>query len=458
MRHVVYQLVSAVACLAVGGTMLMGQEAFWRPYNVGGWRACHTGDLAKARELLDKAWKEAESFPKTDPRRALTLAYRAYLTAKEGKESEAAQLAEQSLAIYDKAVPDSTPEMGKGLNALGLAYRALKKYLPAEALFKRAVEHEEKHAGKDSLIVAQIMLNQAALYEERGRYQDAVAVLQRALKIVETYKEKEEPRLAAVEHQLGSLHRTWGKDAAAETHFTRALEIRLRLPGEVAKEQLDLAATLAELGSLYFDRKQLGKAEQDLTEALKIREKVAGKAAKDRLDVAVNLHNLATVHLARNSKRDPKQFALAEEEFNRALDIKEKVLGQGHAELAVTVEALADLYARANNSAEAEKHFQRALEIREKTRGAEHVSVAGTLQNLANFYRDNKRYKEAEPLYQRALAIREKTLGTEHASLAPLLDNYAALLRKTDRAAEAKKLDERAKAIRAKTPATAPKN
>src|SRR2546425_9100205 len=70
---------------------------------------------------------------------------------------------------------------------------------------------------------------------------------------------------------------------------------------------------------------------------------------------------------------------------------------------------------------------QRALAIRERILGPEHPDVAASLDNLAGLYRDQGKYAEAEPLYRRALAIGEKALGRERAGWAASLNNVAGL-------------------------------
>jgi len=79
---------------------------------------------------------------------------------------------------------------------------------------------------------------------------------------------------------------------------------------------------------------------------------------------------------------------------------------------------------------EAEPFLQRALAIREKVLGAEHPHTATSLNNLAELYRSQGKYEQAEPLYQRALAIYEKVLGAEHSHTTTVRENYAELLQK----------------------------
>ena len=68
----------------------------------------------------------------------------------------------------------------------------------------------------------------------------------------------------------------------------------------------------------------------------------------------------------------------------------------------------------AGEYAEGIQPARQALEIRERLLGPEHPDVATSLNNLAQLYRSQGRYAEAEPLHQRALTIREKALGPEH--------------------------------------------
>ena len=79
--------------------------------------------------------------------------------------------------------------------------------------------------------------------------------------------------------------------------------------------------------------------------------------------------------------------------------------------------------------AEATPLAERALAIREKILGAEHPDVATSLNNLALLYDHQGKYSQAEPLYLRALAIHEKVLGAEHPDVAASLNGMASLYR-----------------------------
>lgn len=76
---------------------------------------------------------------------------------------------------------------------------------------------------------------------------------------------------------------------------------------------------------------------------------------------------------------------------------------------------------------EAEPLYQRALRIREKLLGPEHPLVAFPLVGLANLYKEQDKYAEAEPLYQQALRIWEQHLGPQHHETAEIIHNLARL-------------------------------
>src|SRR5262249_49350509 len=104
---------------------------------------------------------------------------------------------------------------------------------------------------------------------------------------------------------------------------------------------------------------------------------------------------------------------------------------------------------RAGDYRDAEEPLQRALTIREAVLGAQHPDMAQSLNNLAALYDAQGRYGEAEALLKRALAIREGVLGAQHPDVAVILENYAVLLHAINRNEEAKKLETRAQTIRA---------
>ncbi|MFO0697725.1 MAG: tetratricopeptide repeat protein, partial [Nitrospira sp.] len=89
---------------------------------------------------------------------------------------------------------------------------------------------------------------------------------------------------------------------------------------------------------------------------------------------------------------------------------------------------LAELYRTQSVYAQAEPLHQRALAIREQVLGPDHPAVAQSLNNLAELYRTQSVYAQAKPLYQQSLAVYLVSLGIEHPTSRTVLQNYEGLL------------------------------
>ncbi|WP_414654191.1 CHAT domain-containing tetratricopeptide repeat protein [Hyalangium sp.] len=114
----------------------------------------------------------------------------------------------------------------------------------------------------------------------------------------------------------------------------------------------------------------------------------------------------------------------------RALALREAVLGGTDPEVAHCLNLVGDLYRLRGNFARAEPLLQRGLSIREVAFGKNHPEIASSLHGLALLYMEQGLYGRAEPLFQRALTIREAALGERHPDVAQSL-NYLAVLYKS---------------------------
>jgi CHAT domain-containing protein len=192
----------------------------------------------------------------------------------------------------------------------------------------------------------------------------------------------------------------------------------------------------------FYNAGKYDEAIEPCQRALEIREKALGDGHPLVTEL---LNNLGELY------REKGDYASAEPLHRRALAIREKSLGAEHPDVAVSLNNLGLLYNSKGDYARAEPLYQRALAINEKALGSEHPSVARSLHNLASLYREKDQYAKAEPLFQRALAIREKALGGEHPIVAISLNGLAGLYQDEGNYAKAEPLFLRALAIREKT-------
>ena len=189
------------------------------------------------------------------------------------------------------------------------------------------------------------------------------------------------------------------------------------------------------------DLRQKGKYDDALPpaeRALEIREQLLGP---DHAAVADALHALAVLY---DNKGD---YAKAEPLNVRALAIREHALGPDHPDVAKTLNNLAWIYGVRHDFVKAELFYQRSMAIQEKALGADHQEVATTLNDLALLYFEKGDYDQSILIDERVLAIRERTLGPDDAGVAKALNNVALVYVKKGDYAKADPIYRRALAI-----------
>jgi tetratricopeptide (TPR) repeat protein len=162
---------------------------------------------------------------------------------------------------------------------------------------------------------------------------------------------------------------------------------------------------------------------------------------------AAELLDLIVESLWRGKVKLPEAREIAE----RAIAIKEKLLGPDHPGVAASLNHLGNVLIAREEYAGAKAAFERSLAVREKALGPNDPAVATTLSNLAIVHQDMGEYAAARPLLERALAIREKAFGPDDPAVAEIALNLGELLRQTGDYAKAQALEERALAIWEKT-------
>jgi tetratricopeptide (TPR) repeat protein len=175
--------------------------------------------------------------------------------------------------------------------------------------------------------------------------------------------------------------------------------------------------------------------------ALAIREKVLGP---EHPDTGESLNDLGFAIEMQGRLVEARPY------YERALAINEKTLGAVHPETATNIHNLARLLWYQGDLVRARSLQERALALFEKALGPEHFKTLHGLSNLAGILRAQGDLSGARPLYERALAIREKVLGPEHPHTADSLARLADCVEEQGDLAGARPLVERALAIHEK--------
>ncbi len=208
---------------------------------------------------------------------------------------------------------------------------------------------------------------------------------------------------------------------------------------EEASLETAAAATLSNrIGNFLHGRSQFAAAEPFYARALEIRERKLGEEHPDTLR---SLNNLGVV------LRVLKRYDEAEPIYIKTLELRKLILGAEHPETLSSLNNLGVLYRNTGRPEKAELLYQAALEIRERVLGKEHPDTLRSVNNLGALYRVSGRYDEAEALYTRALEVRERTLGSEHPETLRSINNLAFLYQATGRYEDAEPLYQHALAL-----------
>ncbi|NER99030.1 MAG: CHAT domain-containing protein, partial [Symploca sp. SIO1B1] len=165
--------------------------------------------------------------------------------------------------------------------------------------------------------------------------------------------------------------------------------------------------------------------------ALAIRQRILGQ---EHRDVATSLHNLALLYQSQG------RYEEAEPLLRQALEMRRRILGQEHPHVAASLNNLAVLYSSQGRYEEAEPLYLQALEMMRRILGQEHPDVAASLNNLALLYQSQGRYEKAEPLLRQALEMWRRILGQQHPDVATSLNNLALLYQSQGRYEKAEPL------------------
>jgi CHAT domain-containing protein/Tfp pilus assembly protein PilF len=378
------------------------------------------GEINEAIALADRALKIADK--DLGPEHGavlLSVSTLAQLHHRKGEPDRAEPFYLRALAIAEKPNSGTEPSfVATLLNGLGRIYVQRADFFGAEALYKRALNIQERTLGPDDFQVATTLTNLGVMYQEKGDYQQAERLLERALAIREKATGPEELYVIQSLKSLASLYETKGDYDKAGLLLERAVT---RLEKLLGPDNVLVAPGLSDLALHYKTQGDFIKAERLYQRAIAIGEKAGGP---ENPTLAVTLDNLANLYV---SKGD---YERAEALYKRALAIKEKSLRPDDSEMATTLSNLAVLYGEQRHFDLAEPLLQRAITIKEKALGPAHAEVATLLSNLAVLYYDKGDYEKADSLSQRVLTIKEKALGPEHPDVAIALNNIGALKEK----------------------------
>jgi serine/threonine protein kinase len=312
-----------------------------------------------------------------------------------------------------------------------------------------------------------------AVYDSLGQYQDAVSLLTESLALQPSTEDK--TRIDTL-LELGHARSGAGDLQGAEAPLNEAL----RAAGDtLGADSQEAGRALWELGRLRHQQDRLAEARNLFESSLQILESTQASAT----DVSALLDDLAGVYALE------RQWTLARQTYERALDIDRRILGDDHPRLGMHIGNLAIVAQNLGDLKQAEALYRDAIHRKERAYGMRSAQTASAQSNLGAMLQREGRLDEAEPLlrsavdstlakwgpdhylvgwqrvslgmllhdkgdlggaqseYRQALAIYDKALPPNHQYRAALLAQYARLLVDLGKPADALAMSEQSLSI-----------
>ena len=281
----------------------------------------------------------------------------------------------------------------------------------AEALLSQVIAESDK-LGPDDLLRAEPLDRLAGFYldKKRKRYAEAEPLYARALEIREKAQGPDHPDVARALDHL-ALCRLFLKGEKAKTAgplFRREAAILEKARGH---DNPEVARPLHGLALCYLFRNEHAKAEELLTRAVSLREKALGPdnaAIADLVDDlgdthAAQIFQLDMAELLAEDKGKPKgetnserHARLAEENYKRALAIREKALKPDDPDIAESLLNLGQLALMREKPANGERYLERWLELDDLRKAPASENRAKVLTMLAYASRQKKDWDESQ--------------------------------------------------------------
>ena len=375
----------------------------------------HRGNELTAREVLDRGAARLDTLADQPEVQAelsgvMGLAYRnlgAFEPA-EGLLRRQVELLSELRGEDDPRTADATRELAEALR-LGGALDA------AEAQVRRALE-SHRAAGFDAAAAEDLAVLARTLHG-LARYDEAETSVRAALELLRAEHGERHERVAEALNDLGATLGSLGRTDEAERAYRDALEIQRERLGD---DHPAIPGTLNNLAGVLQAGGDLPGAEAAQREALEAYRRIHGEDGKHPA-LATTLSNLGISRFVQGDA------AGAEPLLRQALAMRRELLDAEHPEIAQTASTLGLVVQQRGRLDEAEGLMREALEIREAL-GAEHPSVAHSLINLGLVLQERGELDQAEAAMRRAVPIIRTAHGDAHPTVAQCLNNLAGVL------------------------------
>ncbi len=341
---------------------------------------------------------------------------------------QAEGMVRQALDTRRELLGPNHPSVADSMGQLADILRTRMSYEESEPLLLEALDIARRARPQDLAITADLWSRLGELYSDQSRLDEAITAHERALEIREFEMRGQDDRaLANSLYDLGVILQTRGRSAEAEAYFSQAIEIYRSMLGNGQR----IADTLANLAQSEEAIGQLDDAEKHLREAYDV---WATIESPDDSNAIRALERLVQA-LTRWGRYNEGIIA-----GQRALALREGVLGRNHPDLINSLLALSINEGFAGDYRNASRNLDRALGLAVNFYGEDDRGTRAVRDALGWLAWQRGEYEEALTIHQELLEFRLATNGQSHVLSAFSGQNTALALAALGRYEEADRL------------------
>jgi len=278
-------------------------------------------------------------------------------------------------------------------HALGSTYSSADDLELADAHHERALALRREHLADDDLAIAESLNRLAGVRAQQRRADEAVALLEEVRDRYVAAVTPDHPRVGSIEFNLGQALTVAGRMDDAVVHLRNAVRIQRAALGAKNPRTVN---SLAMLGTILGQTRKIDEGIVAVEEAL--------AAVQDRPEhpqLPLILNNLGGLY------HDAGRLEDSLAAHQRALDVLASRGKTDTAGYAMNLSNLALMQTALARHAEAETNFQRAIEIYERVYGPDHPDLWRPNAMLARLLRTTNRARAALSFAERAVAVLE---------------------------------------------------
>ncbi|MFO1338121.1 MAG: serine/threonine-protein kinase [Burkholderiaceae bacterium] len=303
--------------------------------------------------------------------------------------------------------------------------------LTARQLLDRAAGRLRQQGGASNAAQAELVFTLATMYHEADDDEKAIELLKDALAFTARTRGPQHPDTARMLASLGGAQFYAGDAAAAQQTLDQADAIFKALGDERSYGRGETYLNLARLAATRDAERAMALA----TQAAAVFEPLAPNLrAGSNLAVASNLIGYALLRRG--------EFAAAERQYRRALELHTRWEGAGHGKTGATHSNLSELYRRMGRFRDADAAMAEAVRIIKASEPDDAFDIAQTELRQASLLHDMGRRAEGRALIEHCIAVFDAAKGQGEASGRLARLRYAEMLGREGRLAAAERLVE----------------